>query len=549
MSDQTTSLAARVAAGALSALIVLALVAALWATAMLRPWQPVRTRAEQPASSTPWTAVNPIGVNTFLAREVELWKRERTVEMISAMGAGWIKEHVAWSEIEPEDDVYWDAKYQQDSWAKYDQIVGLAEQHGLRVIARIDQTPHWARPQALDASAPPIDIEKFGDFIEEFVRHFQGRVGFLQIWNEPNLASEWGGSIDPAGYAELLDEASRRARAVDPNVVILSAPLAMTTENSERAMDELSYWEALYDLGVAEHFDIVSANAYGLDQPYDEPAEPGTLNIRRIELLHELMVRHGDGDKAIWLNEYGWNASPPDFPADGLTWSRVSDSAQAEWTAEGISYARSAWPWFGVASIWYFRQVGDISPTRSEYYFRMVDLEFTPREVYWSVQALGRRLRVGRPGVYRALEAPIIPFGGWTVAHKSSGDAGAIYGEPGDRLLIRVDGAELRVRLDPEQSGGTLAVEVFSGSEPEGPSRQRVIQIEPGQVEVTVNVDESTQAQTVHAVRLTVQPESQVAVSGIEISYQRDFRYVLLALGTLAVALAGRLLLGRRNAG
>ncbi len=246
-----------------------AIVALVWSTLQLQPWNQPATAHEElpPADAIPWTQVNPIGVNTFLNREVEPWKREHTLEMAREAGAGWIKQHFPWRDIETEQDVYWDSRFQQDAWAKYDAIVRGAESHGLRIIARIDLAPSWARTPGSGFTAPPRDLADFADFIATFVAHYQGRVQFIQIWNEPNLAAEWGGAIDPNAYAELLAVASSAARDVDPNVVILSAPMAMTTENSDRAMDDLSYWQALYDAGAANHFDIISANAYGLDDP------------------------------------------------------------------------------------------------------------------------------------------------------------------------------------------------------------------------------------------------------------------------------------------
>lgn len=513
---------------------------------MLAPWRPVRARAPRPPEAAPWTAVNPVGVNTFLAREVEPWKRERTVEMVAELGAGWIKEHFAWNEIEPEDDIYWDAKYQQDAWAKYDHIVALAEQHGLRIIARIDQTPAWARPQAPNAGAPPVDVAKFGDFIEEFVRHYHGRVSFLQIWNEPNLASEWGGSIDPAGYVELLAEAARRAKAVDPNIVILSAPMAMTTENSARAMDELSYWRALYELGVGAHFDIVSANAYGLDHPFDDPADVNTLNIRRVELLHALVESY-DPNKAIWLNEYGWNAAPADFPSEQLIWARVSETEQAAWTVEGIRYARAAWPWFGVASVWYFRQVGDISPQRPEYYFRMVDLEFTPRDIYRQVGEYGYAQQTARTGVYQELEAPVRAFGAWAVVRDASAGEGVFMrGDTGDSLLIRVDGSQLSLKLASGQPEASLVVEVYPGSAPEGNPRVHQVTVAAEQPSVTLDVGSSTHAQQPRAVRIMPAEGSALLLDSVQVTYERSYRDMLATAGLLAVALVGRLALRRR---
>ncbi len=51
-------------------------------------------------------------------------------------------------------------------------------------------------------------------------------------------------------------------------------------------------------------------------------------------LLREIAVRNGDSEKPIWLNEYGWNASPEDFDPEALIWSRVSEADQAQWTAK-----------------------------------------------------------------------------------------------------------------------------------------------------------------------------------------------------------------------
>ena len=98
------------------------------------------------------------------------------------------------------------------------------------------------------------------------------------------------------------------------------------------------------------------------------------------------MVRHGDSEKAVWFNEYGWNASPTTMPPEQLIWRRVTEQQQAEWTVEGVLHARREWPWVGAIMIWYFRQVGDITPAQSEYYFRMVEPDFAPRQVYFAVK-------------------------------------------------------------------------------------------------------------------------------------------------------------------
>lgn len=332
--------------------------------------------------SIPHTDVNPYGANFFLDREVESWKLEKTLEMARAAGIGWIKQQFSWEEIEPRRKGEFD-------WAKYDRIVDLAEQYGMQLIARLDRPPAWARQNSQFPAGPPDDLADYGDFVHEFVRRYRGRVRYVQIWNEPNLSAEWGFQrVDAVTYTRLLEVAYRRAKEADPDIVVLSAPLAITLEDASMRgnHNDLVFLEQMYQAGAGAYFDILSANAFGLDYPPEDPPDPNVLNFRRVELQREIMERYGDGDKPVWINEYGWNAAPASFPDEILTWERVTEAQQADYTVRGIAWARDHWPWLGVVNIWYFRQVGDIPPDRPSYYFALVDPEFNPRPVYDAVR-------------------------------------------------------------------------------------------------------------------------------------------------------------------
>src|SRR4029079_5621917 len=134
----------------------------------------------------------------------------------------WARQEFIWAEIEPEPGNY--------NGTKYDGIVALLERNDIRVIARLDRPPAWARTRAsaTGSSGPPDDFETYGKFVQEFARHYRDRIHYLQIWNEPNLAREWNDApIDPASYTQLLKTAYQRAKSVDANIQILSAPLAI----------------------------------------------------------------------------------------------------------------------------------------------------------------------------------------------------------------------------------------------------------------------------------------------------------------------------------
>jgi len=174
-----------------------------------------------------------------------------------------------------------------------------------------------------------------------------------------------------------------------------------------------------------------------------------------------VMERNGDADKAIWFNEYGWNASPEDFPEDQLVWERVSEEQQAQFTVQGIEYARDNWPWAGVFNVWYFRQVGNIPPDRSDYYFRLVDVDFTPRLVYNALEEAARAYQrpVG-PGYYQETNPAVSLSGGWTavIEPHASGQAQVIAEAAGSTATLTFAGENVDVIAPMGPDGGRLAV-------------------------------------------------------------------------------------------
>ncbi len=450
---------------------ILVLLSAVLAIILVRYAVQAQTPEEEwnPPRAIANTDVNPYGANFFLAREVEPWKRERTVEMAQEAGLGWAKQQFAWAEIEPlRKGEFVDPVGGGSSWAKFDEIVDLYRAHGLRVIARLDLAPAWARPADTRPETPPASFDDFGDFVYAFVDHFRGRVQHIQIWNEPNIYPEWGEqAVDPVAYTQMLKIAYQRAKEADPNVWVLAAPLAITLGEPHpepgrwRSMPDLDFLEAMYQAGVGDSFDILSANAFGFDLPPEAPPDPGVLNFRRVELQRNIMERHGDGEKAIWFNEYGWNAAPAQFDEEILVWERVSEEQQAEYTLRGIALARREWPWAGVFNTWYFRQTGQqYTPDEPAYYFRMVDVDFTPRRVYDAVQDATDSLSVAPPGYYEEGNSAITadPDWKWIIAPEASSGTLLQSRVPGSSVTFTFRGqsVELLARRGPE--GGRLLV-------------------------------------------------------------------------------------------
>src|SRR5207245_7413799 len=103
----------------------------------------------------------------------------------------------------------------------------------------------------------------YWDFVTRAATRYKGRVAAYQIWNEPNLTSEWGHRPpDAAAYARLLRGATERIHAVDPSARVLMAALAPTLTGNADALNELVYLQQLYDAGVRGTFDVLAVQAY-----------------------------------------------------------------------------------------------------------------------------------------------------------------------------------------------------------------------------------------------------------------------------------------------
>jgi hypothetical protein len=347
-------------------------------------------RIDPPRQAPDDPIVNPVGVNVFLEQEVEPAKRQASLELLKQAGVGWIRQELPWEQIEPDQKgQFTDDKFGGSTWAKYDDIVERASALGLQLILRLDTSPRWALPSdAPDGLGPPLHDEDYWDFLTQVATRYRGRVAVYQIWNEPNLTSEWGHQPpDAAAYAELLRGASQRIRQADPSARIMLAAMAPTLTENQDALNELIYLQQLYDAGVRGTFDILAVQAYGLRGGPDDPrVDRSDVTFSRPELVRLLMQRNGDASTPIWATELGWNTNPPQLPVQRF--GRVTPTLQARYTLRAFVRAQQQWPWMQVMCIWYWKRPDYASPSPDQdwYWFRLADPDFSLQPVYYAVR-------------------------------------------------------------------------------------------------------------------------------------------------------------------
>jgi len=288
-----------------------------------------------------------------------LWWHEgparRDLQLIHDAGFTWVKQQVSWRDVEGIAKGHYD-------WYFTDRIVAEAEQFGLKVLFRLDREPVWTvRPRGdSTGNGPPENPQDLSDFCHVLAERYRGRVSAYQVWNEPNLAREWGGwPPNPAEYVELLRACYVGIKTADPHALVISAGLAPTGNGPPEAMPDIEYLVGMYEAGAAPYFDLLGAHAPGFKAPPemspDEVAAAPEYGgqrffcFRHVEDVRQVMERYGDGDKQVAVLEMGWTTDPV-HPA--YAWFAVTEEQQAEYLVRAFRFAREHWsPWIGLMTV------------------------------------------------------------------------------------------------------------------------------------------------------------------------------------------------------
>ncbi|MCC7360447.1 MAG: cellulase family glycosylhydrolase [Anaerolineales bacterium] len=338
------------------------------------------------------------GIQAFLWWQTDNKTGARDADLVAGLGFGWLKQQFSWRNISGSRGGY--------DWFRPDGVVALAEARGLRILARLDGTPFWAvdDPALLDhvVDTPPNDPALFAEFCGALAGRYVGRIAAYEVWNEPNLAREWGNQPpDPAAYLALLKPCYLAIKAADPHAIVISAGLAPTDlDDPAVAMADLAFYRGLYEAGGAPYFDLLGAHAPGYgNAPERSPAEcradaywqSSTWCFRHVEEVRALMLAYGDADKQIAITEMGWTTDTNPAHTD-YNWYAVDQATQADYLVRAYQYAQAHWsPWIGLMSMVY-----------------IADQEWTEaNEQYW--WAITRPTAAGDPAVtlpaYAALAA------------------------------------------------------------------------------------------------------------------------------------------------
>lgn len=214
-------------------------------------------------------------------------------------------------------------------WTNLDGWLSLAAQNGVKdVLYVFGNVPPWASSNPGDqlctsqdappgSCDPPYDVNPDGsgtdqvwrDFVTAIVTHAAGRIRYWEVWNEPDIPSEWNGT--DAQLVRMAKDAYTIIKALDPTATVTTP----TSVNSAPPKSIKRWLPGYLAAGGDAYADVVTFHGYvntGMGQ------QPENIT-KTVDDVTTAIAGSALSSKPIWNTEGAWtqdsNLQEPDLQA------------------------------------------------------------------------------------------------------------------------------------------------------------------------------------------------------------------------------------------
>ncbi len=318
------------------------------------------------------------GANAELSYGIPRADIDREIRLLEGAHVSWVRMNVGWDGVEPTSRGRHDERLLGD----FDHAVSRLHRAGIGVVMPVaDGVPFWAsgdpRKRTVHGAHRwnvhyrPRRFADYARFFSWVVRRYS-RLGVhvYEVWNEPNIARFWPSGPDPGAYTEML-------RAAYP--AIKRADSASTVVLGGLSQNDHEFLRGIYAHGGGRSFDAVGDHVYPDGDPARCQDEASGARSRDslcgVEEMHHVMEAAGDGQKPVWITEFGWSTTTS---AQG-----VSEMQQASYLKTALDRFAS-YPWLKAALVYQLRNVPFLHdrPEDWEANLGLVRTNFSPKPAY-----------------------------------------------------------------------------------------------------------------------------------------------------------------------
>ncbi len=328
----------------------------------------------------PTPADSPIGLDMSVSWFERNNPSNQTIHanLAALAGVNWARDRLTWNEIQPAPDRY-------APRGNYDIAAEIQRKQGLRVLQVFHSTPRWAVGKDGNTSRFAPDLRHVYRFSLELGRRFQDRVPAWEPWNEPNVSSFGGHTMDE--ICAWQKAAWLGFKASGSKTIVGSSALA--------AVPTWPQTEGIKLNEVGPYFDTYNIHTYDWAHGYDELWEP---------------ARIAAAGKPLWITEADRGAQH-DQKAPWYDLPPRLERLKAEYLAQSYASALAA----GADRHFQFILGNYQEPNGVQ--FGLIRKDYTPRPAYAALAAVGRLL-AGARCLGRWQPSPEV----WAVAFRAAPD-------------------------------------------------------------------------------------------------------------------------------
>lgn len=253
---------------------------------------------------------------------------------------------------------------------KWQRFMNSAKKHHLIPIIRLAtegdyfNTKVWRKPDQ-------ADVIDFANFLSSLTWPTKNR--YVVVFNEVNRADEWGGTVNPTEYAQLLSYTVTVFKSKSPDFFIISAGMDNAApQKPPEYMNQYNYLQQMHDAvpNIFQQVDGLSSHSYpnpGFSQPPDTESSMGTGSFNH---ERDLIKTFSPKELPVFITETGWSAD------------EVSDEKRAEYYQ---TVFQTIWSDKNVIAVTPFLLQGNGGPFQQ---FSFINLDGSFTKQYLAIQSL-----------------------------------------------------------------------------------------------------------------------------------------------------------------
>ena len=284
----------------------------------------------------------------------DVTEQTRLANLAALAGVGWVRDRLQWREVQSHPGELTSVS------TTYDTSADAHRQAGLSVLQVFHDTPPWARESPGPSGRFAPDLRRIYEFSQLLAKRFQGRVAAWEPWNEANVATFGGHTVDQ--MCSWQKAAWLGFKAGDPDVIVGWNPTA--------AVPTAQHTEGVLANEAWPYFDTYNIHTYDWSHGYAGLWKP---------------ARDAAAGRPIWVTEAD-RGTPHLKNAPWFDQEPRLERLKAEWMAQ--AYASSL---FAGAQRHFHFILGNYHEANGVQ-FGLLRLDLTPRPAYAALAALGRYL-------------------------------------------------------------------------------------------------------------------------------------------------------------